>query len=238
MCVCVFQDELTALNVKQGFNNQPAVSGDEHGSAKNVNFNPSKVKTLALWLSFHPACCLLCFWWFWLIRPSYVFPPLNALQISSNFSSIIAEKLRYNTFLDTGKRKPQVNQKDNFWLVTARSQSSINNWFTDLAGTKPLTQLAKKVRPWCESLKAFFTKCFLPVGLSGGVIAGETEVICFVHERTNKVPHWPHPSAPCRGWLVNLFTSSHICLLCMVFVFFWLFSVFFFFFLIMMISKI
>ena len=59
----------------------------------------------------------------------------------------MAEKLRYNTFPDTGKRKPQVNQKDNFWLVTARSQSSINNWFTDLAGTKPLTLLAKKVRP-------------------------------------------------------------------------------------------
>ena len=38
-----YQDELTALNVKQGFNNQPAVSGDEHGSAKNVNFNPAKV---------------------------------------------------------------------------------------------------------------------------------------------------------------------------------------------------
>lgn len=38
------QDELTALNVKQGFNNQPAVSGDEHGSAKNVNFNPAKVR--------------------------------------------------------------------------------------------------------------------------------------------------------------------------------------------------
>lgn len=40
----LWQDELTALNVKQGFNNQPAVSGDEHGSARNVNFNPSKVK--------------------------------------------------------------------------------------------------------------------------------------------------------------------------------------------------
>lgn len=50
MCteMCLFQDELTALNVKQGFNNQPAVSGDEHGSAKNVNFNPSKVTTPAL----------------------------------------------------------------------------------------------------------------------------------------------------------------------------------------------
>ncbi|CAJ0948971.1 unnamed protein product [Ranitomeya imitator] len=101
------QDELTALNVKQGFNNQPAVSGDEHGSAKNVNFNPAK--------------------------------------ISSNFSNIMAEKLRCNTLPDTGRKKPQVNQKDNFWLVTARSQSSINNWFTDLAGTKPLTHLAKKV---------------------------------------------------------------------------------------------
>lgn len=43
--VFVLQDELTALNVKQGFNNQPAVSGDEHGSARNVNFNPSKVTT-------------------------------------------------------------------------------------------------------------------------------------------------------------------------------------------------
>lgn len=43
LCKFLFQDELTALNVKQGFNNQPAVSGDEHGSAKNVNFNPSKV---------------------------------------------------------------------------------------------------------------------------------------------------------------------------------------------------
>ncbi|XP_075438394.1 mediator of RNA polymerase II transcription subunit 12-like [Ascaphus truei] len=101
------EDELTALNVKQGFNNQPAVSGDEHGSAKNVNFNPAK--------------------------------------ISSNFSSIMAEKLRCNTLPDTGRRKPQVNQKDNFWLVTARSQSSINNWFTDLGGTKPLTHLSKKV---------------------------------------------------------------------------------------------
>lgn len=55
-----FQDELTALNVKQGFNNQPAVSGDEHGSAKNVNFNPSKVTSSALKLSVLPAVSL-CF---------------------------------------------------------------------------------------------------------------------------------------------------------------------------------
>lgn len=81
---------------------------------------------------------------------------LNDLQISSNFSSIIAEKLRYCTLPDTGRRKPQVNQKDHFWLVTARSQNAINNFFTDLAETKPLTQLAKRVRPWYLSLKTAF----------------------------------------------------------------------------------
>uniref|UniRef100_A0A8C5PYK2 Mediator complex subunit 12 n=1 Tax=Leptobrachium leishanense TaxID=445787 RepID=A0A8C5PYK2_9ANUR len=119
------EDELTALNVKQGFNNQPAVSGDEHGSAKNVNFNPAK--------------------------------------ISSNFSNIMAEKLRCNTLPDTGRRKPQVNQKDNFWLVTARSQSSINNWFTDLSGTKPLTHLAKKVKKACHGSFHRYSTPFLRI---------------------------------------------------------------------------
>ncbi|EGV96695.1 Mediator of RNA polymerase II transcription subunit 12-like protein, partial [Cricetulus griseus] len=101
------QDELTAVNVKQGFNNQPAFTGDEHGSARNIVINPSK--------------------------------------IGAYFSSILAEKLKLNTFQDTGKKKPQVNAKDNYWLVTARSQSAIHSWFSDLAGNKPLAILAKKV---------------------------------------------------------------------------------------------
>ncbi|KAI4578910.1 hypothetical protein MJG53_000787 [Ovis ammon polii x Ovis aries] len=101
------KDELTAVNVKQGFNNQPAFTGDEHGSARNIVINPSK--------------------------------------IGAYFSSILAEKLKLNTFQDTGKKKPQVNAKDNYWLVTARSQSAIHSWFSDLAGNKPLAILAKKV---------------------------------------------------------------------------------------------
>uniref|UniRef100_A0A673UMV9 Mediator complex subunit 12L n=1 Tax=Suricata suricatta TaxID=37032 RepID=A0A673UMV9_SURSU len=101
------EDELTAVNVKQGFNNQPAFTGDEHGSARNIVINPSK--------------------------------------IAAYFSSILAEKLKLNTFQDTGKKKPQVNAKDNYWLVTARSQSAIHSWFSDLAGNKPLAILAKKV---------------------------------------------------------------------------------------------
>ncbi|KAM3930465.1 mediator of RNA polymerase II transcription subunit 12-like protein [Leptodactylus fuscus] len=101
------EDELTALNVKQGFSNQPAFSGDEYGSARNIVINPSK--------------------------------------IGAYFSSILAEKLKLNTFQDTGKKKPQINAKDNYWLVTARSQGAIHSWFTELAGNKHLTVLAKKV---------------------------------------------------------------------------------------------
>uniref|UniRef100_A0A673JB53 Mediator complex subunit Med12 domain-containing protein n=1 Tax=Sinocyclocheilus rhinocerous TaxID=307959 RepID=A0A673JB53_9TELE len=155
------EDELTALNVKQGFNNQPAVSGDEHGSAKNVNFNPSK--------------------------------------ISSNFSSIIAEKLRCNTFPDIGKRKPQVNQKDNFWLVTARSQSSINNWFTDLAGTKPLTQLAKKVPIFSkkEEVFGYLAKYCVPVMRSAWMI----KMTCAYHAAiTETKVKKRHVIDPCIEW--------------------------------------
>ncbi|XP_011941340.1 PREDICTED: mediator of RNA polymerase II transcription subunit 12-like protein isoform X9 [Cercocebus atys] len=107
------EDELTAVNVKQGFNNQPAFTGDEHGSARNIVINPSK--------------------------------------IGAYFSSILAEKLKLNTFQDTGKKKPQVNAKDNYWLVTARSQSAIHSWFSDLAGNKPLSILAKKELPLAKS---------------------------------------------------------------------------------------
>nr|KAF6382862.1 mediator complex subunit 12L [Pipistrellus kuhlii] len=101
------EDELTAVNVKQGFSNQPAFTGDEHGSARNIVINPSK--------------------------------------IGAYFSSILAEKLKLNTFQDTGKKKPQVNAKDNYWLVTSQSKSAIHSWFSDLAGNKPLAILAKKV---------------------------------------------------------------------------------------------
>ncbi|NXY15219.1 MD12L protein, partial [Atrichornis clamosus] len=121
------QDDLTAVNVKQGFSNQPAFSGDEHGSARNMVINASK--------------------------------------IGAHFSSILAEKLKLNTFQDTGKKKPQVNAKDNYWLVTARSQSAIHNWFTDLAGSKPLTLLAKKIPILSkkEDIFAYLAKYSVPL---------------------------------------------------------------------------
>ncbi|XP_069844855.1 mediator of RNA polymerase II transcription subunit 12-like protein isoform X2 [Dipodomys merriami] len=140
------EDELTAVNVKQGFNNQPAFTGDEHGSARNIVINPSK--------------------------------------IGAYFSSILAEKLKLNTFQDTGKKKPQVNAKDNYWLVTARSQTAIHSWFSDLAGNKPLAILAKKVPILSkkEDVFAYLAKYSVPMVRAMWLIKMTCAYYCAISE--------------------------------------------------------
>lgn len=67
-------------------------------------------------------------------------------QVADNFNIILEKKAELNQLPDTGRKKQQINIKDNFWLVTMRSKIAIEAWFKDLAGYKPLTSLAKKVR--------------------------------------------------------------------------------------------
>ena len=48
----IYQDELTAVNVKQGFSHIPQIS-DEFGTAKNVNLSAAKVRVKYLnWYEF------------------------------------------------------------------------------------------------------------------------------------------------------------------------------------------
>ncbi|XP_076370100.1 mediator complex subunit kohtalo isoform X2 [Tachypleus tridentatus] len=100
------EDELTAVNVKQGFAINAPLQ-DEFGSARNAN--------------------------------------ITAAKFGAFFSAILAKKQELNTFHDSGRKKQQINPKDNFWPVTPRSKNAIEAWFKDLAGSKPLTSLAKKV---------------------------------------------------------------------------------------------
>ncbi|XP_023221820.1 mediator of RNA polymerase II transcription subunit 12-like protein [Centruroides sculpturatus] len=100
------EDELTAVNVKQGFTSTPHIA-DEYGSARNAN--------------------------------------ITAAKFGAFFSAILTKKQELNTFQDSGRKRQQINPKDNFWPVTARSKNAIEAWFKDLAGSKPLTSLAKKV---------------------------------------------------------------------------------------------
>jgi mediator of RNA polymerase II transcription subunit 12 len=46
--------------------------------------------------------------------------------------------------VDTGRKRLQINPKDNFWPATARSKTTVEAWFKDLAGFKPLNILSKK----------------------------------------------------------------------------------------------
>lgn len=58
------------------------------------------------------------------------------LQIGQFFSGILSKKEELNTLPDCGRKRPQVNPKDNFWPATARTKAQIDAWFKDLAGEK------------------------------------------------------------------------------------------------------
>lgn len=66
-------------------------------------------------------------------------------QVGAYFNAIISKKEEINTLPDSGRKRQQINPKDNFWPVTPRSRPSIEAWFKDLAGSKPLMNLSKKV---------------------------------------------------------------------------------------------
>ncbi|EEC08725.1 thyroid hormone receptor-associated protein, putative [Ixodes scapularis] len=114
----VTADELTAINVKQGFITNPQIS-DEYGSARNANITPAK--------------------------------------FGAFFSAILAKKQELNTIQDSGRKRQQINTKEHFWPVTARSKNAIEAWFKDLAGSKPLTSLAKKVPIFNKKEEIFLT---------------------------------------------------------------------------------
>ncbi|XP_055677088.1 mediator of RNA polymerase II transcription subunit 12 isoform X2 [Lutzomyia longipalpis] len=69
---------------------------------------------------------------------------VTANKVGSYFNAILARKEELMTLPDSGRKKQQINPKDNFWPVTARTKATLDTWFKDLAGTKPLVSLAKK----------------------------------------------------------------------------------------------
>ncbi|XP_072935735.1 mediator of RNA polymerase II transcription subunit 12 isoform X2 [Epargyreus clarus] len=81
----------------------------------------------------------------------------SASKIGQFFSGILSKKEELNTLPDCGRKRQQVNPKDNFWPATARSKTQIEAWFKDLAGSKPLAQLAKKAPNFNKKEEIFTT---------------------------------------------------------------------------------
>lgn len=70
-----------------------------------------------------------------------------------------AKRNELNTLPDNGRKKQQINVKDNFWPVTGRSKGVLDMWFRDLAGNKPLANLAKKAPSFNKKEEIFTYLC-------------------------------------------------------------------------------
>ncbi|RXG58705.1 Mediator of RNA polymerase II transcription subunit 12 [Armadillidium vulgare] len=90
----------------------------------------------------------------------------TSAKIASNFNAILRKKAELNQMPDTGRKKQQINIKDNFWHATPRSKTTIEAWFKDLAGSKPLTSLAKKVPIFPKREEMLLTLCEYSVPMS------------------------------------------------------------------------
>lgn len=74
-------------------------------------------------------------------------------------ANILAKRNELNTLPDNGRKKQPINVKDNFWPVTGRSKGVLDMWFRDLAGTKPLVNLAKKAPSFNKKEEIFTYLC-------------------------------------------------------------------------------
>lgn len=75
------------------------------------------------------------------------------------FNAIIARKEELSTLPDSGRKRQQINPKDNFWPATIRTKHAIEAWFKDLSGNKPLISLAKKAPNFNKKEEIFMMLC-------------------------------------------------------------------------------
>ncbi|XP_066254151.1 mediator of RNA polymerase II transcription subunit 12 isoform X3 [Euwallacea similis] len=67
-----------------------------------------------------------------------------ASKVGAYFNSINTLKEGLSCMPESGRKRQQINHKDNFWQATMRTKNHIESWFRDLAGNKPLMILSKK----------------------------------------------------------------------------------------------
>lgn len=84
---------------------------------------------------------------------------VTAAKVGAYFNAILAKKEELATMPDTGRKRQQINPKDNFWPVTARTKNGIEAWFKDLSGCKPLVSLAKKAPNFNKKEEIFIMLC-------------------------------------------------------------------------------
>ncbi|XP_073983831.1 mediator complex subunit kohtalo isoform X1 [Rhodnius prolixus] len=90
---------------------------------------------------------------------------VSASKIGAYYSGILGIKEEINTLPDSGRKRQQINPKDNFWPATNRSKAAVEAWFKDLAGNKALLALSKKAPNFNKKEDIFPLLCDFQVPL-------------------------------------------------------------------------
>ncbi|XP_071052506.1 mediator of RNA polymerase II transcription subunit 12 isoform X3 [Onthophagus taurus] len=130
---------------------------------------------------------------------------VTAGKVGAYFNSIIARKEELNTLSDSGRKKQQINPKDNFWPATQRTKDTIRAWFKDLAGTKPLMILSKKAPNFNKKEEIFTTLCEyqVPMMRAAWFIKLSSAYTVAVTEAKMKKRQLPDPTTEWTGTLLK-----------------------------------
>ncbi|XP_053693573.1 mediator of RNA polymerase II transcription subunit 12 [Sabethes cyaneus] len=130
---------------------------------------------------------------------------VTASKVGAYFNAILARKEELMTLPDSGRKKQQINPKDNFWPVTARNKATLDTWFKDLAGTKPLSSLAKKAPSFNKKEEIFSMLCENQVTMQRAAwfIKLSSAYTVAVSEAKIKKRQMPDPATEWTGTLIK-----------------------------------
>jgi mediator of RNA polymerase II transcription subunit 12 len=130
---------------------------------------------------------------------------VTASKVGAYFNAILAKKEELMTLPDSGRKKQQINVKDNFWPVTNRTKQTLDNWFKDLAGTKPLSSLAKKAPSFNKKEEIFAMLCENQVSMqrASWFIKLSSAYTVAVSEAKIKKRQMPDPATEWTGTLIK-----------------------------------
>ncbi|XP_046669089.1 mediator of RNA polymerase II transcription subunit 12 isoform X4 [Homalodisca vitripennis] len=137
---------------------------------------------------------------------------ITALKVGQYFNAILGKKDELNTLPDPGRKRQQINPKDNFWPATNRSKAAIETWFKDLAGSKPLLSLSKKAPNFNKKEEIFPLLCEYQVPLmrAAWFIKLSSAYTVAISEAKIKKRQMPDPTQEWTGTLLK-FMKEQLC---------------------------
>lgn len=129
---------------------------------------------------------------------------VTATKVGQYFNAIMAKKEELMTLPESGRKRQQINPKDNFWPATARTKAAIDSWFKDLAGTKPLINLAKKAPNFNKKEEIFMMLCENGVAMSRAAwfIKLSSAYTVAVSEAKIKKRSLPDPTTGIKNYII------------------------------------